>query len=147
MYTCCWFFLYLNYEHWDDDDMATGTCFVMTSTKGNRKFVQLTKHLNATCRPDTDARSRGVRGYSPRGAYVRAPLYRVVGIIHVASGRVKVVIPRALQDTFLKFYSCFNQASAALRLTAKPCWPRSDGGGKTQHFFDTESEFGPGEDW
>lgn len=87
----------------------------------NCAFVQLTKHVNSTSRPDTQARSRGVRGYSPRGTYVRAPLYRVVGIIHVASGRVKVVIPRALLDTFLKFYLCFNSASAALRLRPKPC--------------------------
>lgn len=118
---CCFETFYI-FKHRDNDKKITRDTFQHDfQKKGNCAFVQLTKHVNATSRPDTQARSRGVRGYSPRGAYVRAPLYRVVGIIHVASGRVKVVIPRALLDTFLKFYLCFNSASAALRLRPKPC--------------------------
>lgn len=71
--------------------------------RNGKEFVQPREHLNATSRPDTEARSRLLRGYSPSSAYVRAPLYRVVGIIHIASGGVKVVIPRAPPRT--RFFS------------------------------------------
>lgn len=62
------------------------------------------RHLNAASRPDPRSALPAVRGYSPSTVYVRAPLYRVVGIIHIAaSGGVKVVILRGPRTRFFIF--------------------------------------------
>lgn len=98
----------------------------------------------------TRARSRFYVS-TPPTSYVRATLYRVVGIIHVAaSGRDKVVILRP-SDTFPYLYMFWFQrsplcvldwSSFSLRATEDRPTPRSD-----STFPWIEGEFGPRGDW